>query len=118
VRERLRTLCDAGRSVVLIDDGDWCDTEVTAGLPVTPFPEVDGHFGGFPASEAQAIAELHKAIDAGATDVVVGWPARWWFDHLPALREALTAGADEVLADELLDIYVRSPATASNPDPE
>jgi GT2 family glycosyltransferase len=115
VREKLRTLCDAGRSVVLIDDGDWYDTEVTAGLPVRPFPEVNGHFGGFPESEAKAVEELQKAVDAGATDIVVGWPARWWFDHLPALEDALTSGAGEVLTDDLLDIYVRAPGSTSSP---
>lgn len=109
VRERLRALGQAGRSVVLIDDGDWYDTEVTADLPVAPFPDVDGHFGGFPASEAHALAELDRVIAAGASHIVVGWPARWWFDHLPALQQALTAWAGEVLPDDLLDVYVGAP---------
>lgn len=107
VRSRLSDACRDGTKVVVLEDGDWFDTDVTSGLPVTPFPNSDGHFGGFPQSEEWALVELARVLDAGTTTLVVGWPARWWFDHLPKLRAALEAWATTVESDELLDVYSR-----------
>ena len=105
VRSRLEALCGEGSHVVLLDDGDWCDTEVTADLPIHPFPDVGGHFGGFPADDAEAVAELTQVLGRGDVMIVVGWPARWWFDHLPELRTRLEESAGWVRKDPLLDVY-------------
>lgn len=105
VRRTLEQLCEGGSSVVLIDDGDWMDTEVTADLPLTPFPDAGGHFGGFPESEEAALAELERVLKAGPADVVVGWPARWWFEYLPGLEDVLTSRATSTRRDELLTVF-------------
>ena len=105
VRGILAEMVDAGRSVVLIDDGDWFDTEVTDGIALTPFPDAEGHFGGFPETEAAALAELNRVLGEGATDIVVGWPARWWFEYLPGLEQALVSGSASIRTDGLLDVY-------------
>ena len=110
VRSHLEHLCRAGRAVAVLDDGDWFDTEVTEGLPLRPFPDADGHFGGFPTDEAQALAELDRVSAAGITDVVVGWPARWWFEHLPGLEAGLGRWAGSVARTDLFDVYSRTPA--------
>jgi GT2 family glycosyltransferase len=104
VRSRLEELCRSGRPVVLLDDGDWFGTEVTDGLPLRPFPEVDGYFGGFPASTSAALTELDRVLE-DAPVLVVGWPARWWFDFLPELAHALLEGAETVERGRLLDVY-------------
>jgi GT2 family glycosyltransferase len=113
VRSTLEELIRSGHRVVLIDDGDWIDTEITAGLAVTPFPDADGHFGGFPDSDDAARRELAAAVEAGATAIVVGWPAQWWFEYLTGLRPALSEWATSVRTDDLLEIFSRSPVPAS-----
>ena len=105
VRERLAELAVDG-PVVVLDDGDWFGTEVTEGLDLVPFPDVGGHFGGFPESDAAACAELAR-VTATSSTVVLGWPALWWLDHLPELAGALTAWADAVDDDGRLRVYRR-----------
>jgi GT2 family glycosyltransferase len=105
VRDRLAVLCRSGRPVVVLEDGDWFDTPVTAQLPVRPFPDRGGHFGGFPAGDDEAAAELRDVLAAGVGHVVVGWPARWWLEHLPGLAGVLDDWADDVDDDGRLRIY-------------
>jgi GT2 family glycosyltransferase len=113
VRSALEGLIESGHRVVLIDNGDWFDTEVTEGLDVTPFPDSGGHFGGFPESDDAARRELDAAVEAGATAIVVGWPAQWWFDYLTGLRSALSEWATSVTDDGRLEIFSRSPVPVS-----
>jgi GT2 family glycosyltransferase len=114
VRRTLADLCQPGRRVVVLDDGDWFGTEVTADLPVRPFPDRGGHFGGFPAGDEEAVAELRDVLAGGVTDVVVGWPALWWMDHLPGLGVTLASWAATVHDDGVLRIYsVPTPAAAA-----
>jgi GT2 family glycosyltransferase len=113
VRSKLEELIESGHRVVLIDNGDWFDTEVTEGLAVTPFPDSGGHFGGFPESDDAARRELDAAFEAGATAIVVGWPAQWWFEHLTGLRSALSEWATSVTDDGRLEIFTRSPVAVA-----
>ena len=113
VRSTLEELIRSGHRVVLIEDGDWFDTEVTSGLAIRPFPDAGGHFGGFPESDDAACRELAAAVEAGATAVVVGWPAQWWFEHLPGLRAALSEWATSVHTDRLVETFTRTPVPAS-----
>ena len=108
-RATLEELIESGHRVVLIENGDWFDTEVTEGLDLTPFPDAGGHFGGFPESDEAACRELEAAVEAGATAIVVGWPAQWWFDYLPELRAALSEWATTVADDGRLEIFTRAP---------
>ena len=100
-----RDLCAAGHRVVVLDDGDWFGTDVLPGLPALPFPDVGGHFGGFPASDDDAVAELRRFCRDGVTDVVVGWPAQWWFEHLPKFSSELEEWAQTVERDERLIMF-------------
>lgn len=107
VRSRLERLCADGYRVAVLDDGDWFGTPVTAGLNVTPFPDVGGHFGGFPESEAAALAEFGRAVSRGTTAIAVGWPAHWWFEYLPKLRSAFVEWAAKVESDGLIEVFSR-----------
>lgn len=107
VRARLTDLCRSGRRVVLLENGDWFDTPTTKGIDIRPFPDCGGHFGGFPASPDAARSELAAVLEQGATDIVIGWPAFWWFDHLPGFEAALDAWADTTVRDDLMCIWSR-----------
>lgn len=90
VRDVLAALRGDGGRVTLVDNGEWFGTPVTDGLGLRPFPDCGGWFGGFPADEATAVAELERHLASGTDHLVIGWPAYWWFDHLPGLADRLS----------------------------
>ena len=104
VRRDLEAVSQDGPTI-LLEDGDWFGTEVTDGLALAPFPELDGSYGGFPISDAAAVAELERRVAEGARRIVVGFPALWWFDYLPALRRRLEELAVPIRDDDLLRVY-------------
>lgn len=91
-------------ATVLLENGDWFGTEIAEGLLLRPFPERGGRYGGFP-SDGVAVAELDRAIDAGARRLVIGFPAFWWLDHLPDFRDRLARVGRAVRSDELLRVF-------------
>ncbi|NNE96760.1 MAG: glycosyltransferase family 2 protein [Acidimicrobiales bacterium] len=104
-RARIEELCAVGTNVVVVENGDWFGTGLIDDLPVQPFPDVDGYFGGFPASDHEAIEHLTQIRRHGTVTFAVGWPARWWFDFLPEFKAHLDAEATTVVEGRLLDIY-------------
>jgi hypothetical protein len=109
VRRDLEALTDPSQVTLLLEDGDWWGTDITDNLAVKPFPELNGHFGGFPASESAAIEALDRELSSGVTRVVVGYPAFWWFDYLPGLQSRLEK-LDTVRQDSLMRVFdVRKP---------
>ncbi|MCZ7525869.1 MAG: glycosyltransferase [Acidimicrobiia bacterium] len=109
VRAELERLVERPGKVVLIDNGEWFGTEVTEGLPILPFPQVGPHYGGFPAGDAEALAELERVVARGATTVVVGFPAFWWFEYLPGLRERLETIGNVAVDDARLRVFDLQP---------
>lgn len=90
MHDRLADLVRAGGTTVLMENGEWFDGEITAGIDgLVPYVDLDGHYGGFPADDNSSIAELDRQIAAGARQLAIAWPAYWWLDHLPALRDRL-----------------------------
>jgi len=105
VRADLERLAAGGGRILLLDDGDWMGTDVTAGLPLEHFPSRDGVFWGFPDSEEGALADLEAAIGSGATHLVVAWPGFWWLDELPGLRAAVERLGRPLIHDDRLHVY-------------
>jgi GT2 family glycosyltransferase len=110
VRADLERLAADGGRILLLDDGDWMGTEVTAGLPIEHFPSRDGVFWGLPSSGDDALRDLDEAVRSGATHLVVAWPGFWWLDELPELRTAIERLGPPVLQDDRLHVYaLRAP---------
>jgi GT2 family glycosyltransferase len=105
VRADLERLAGDGGPIVLVDDGDWMGSEVTAGLPIEHFPSHDGVFWGFPDTGEDALRHLDEAVQSGATHLVVAWPGFWWLDELPELRTAIDRLGPPVLHDDRLRVY-------------
>ena len=93
-----------GERFVLIDDGEWA-MDAHDGRRAVPFPERGGEWGGRPADDREAAAELERALASGASFVVVGWPAFWWLDHYPRLRRSLQARGEPVHSSERLVVF-------------
>lgn len=104
VREDLEALATDLQPILLLEDGDWWGTDVTEGLPIKPFPELKGQFGGFPASDSVAVEELEKALASGVKRIVVGYPAFWWFDYLPEFKSRLEM-LKKARDDQLMSVY-------------
>lgn len=103
IQQDLRKLDALPGETLLLDDGDWFGTDMVEGLSMRPFPELNGKYGGFPSDEG-AVRELDQAIARGCRRVVVGFPALWWFDHLPSLRKRLFE-ASRSRDDNLLKVF-------------
>lgn len=76
---------EPGRDFVLIDSDQWGLAEVGASRAI-PLVERDGRYWGPPVDDATAIHEVERARSAGATHLVLGWPAFWWLDHYEEFR--------------------------------
>lgn len=104
VQQDLRALDGMPGGTLLLDNGDWFGTGMTEGLALRPFPNLGGRYGGFPADDESALGELDRAIEQDCRRVVVGFPAFWWLDHLPGLRDRL-AQTSQTRNDDLLQVY-------------
>lgn len=113
VQAMLRQLDAAPGATVLMENGDWFGTDMVEGLSMRPFPDRDGQFGGFPASDEAAVAALDRALAAGRGRVVIGFPAFWWLDHLPALRARLAETCRTARSDDLLQVFEVVAASAA-----
>ncbi|UTI62995.1 FkbM family methyltransferase [Paraconexibacter antarcticus] len=97
---------------VLVDSGLWWEGGEFEGRRPLRLVERDGEDWGLPADTTEAIEELAARRAEGAELVVFAWPAFWWFEELPGLRDALTAHAACVLENRRLVIFdlTRMPA--------
>jgi len=75
------------------------------------FPQADdGRYAGhYPASSAEAIAELEALRERGASFLVFPDPSRWWLSHYVELREHLERRYRVECADELGIVYRLEP---------
>jgi glycosyltransferase involved in cell wall biosynthesis len=99
-----------GASFVLIDQAEW-GMDRTAGRRAIPFPEVNGEWAGPPPNEEAALQELLRQQHAGATHVVVGWPAFWWLEHYAGLRDHLEQGCTLLIANDRLRVWELRPGS-------
>jgi glycosyltransferase involved in cell wall biosynthesis len=97
----LRALVPPGARFVLVDGDEW-GARVLHDRVAVPFLERDGQYWGPPPDDAAAVAEVERQRRAGATHLVVGWPAFWWLDHYAAFHRHLRATFPRVLANDRL----------------
>jgi hypothetical protein len=76
-----------GELVLLIAKG--LELEVRAGRQCLPFPEQGGEWGGYPADDAAAIAELERLRSLGGQFLVVPAAMSYWLETYPGLAEHL-----------------------------
>lgn len=69
------------------------------------FAADDGAYAGAPADGREALEHLRRCQREGVRHLVVAWPALWWLETYPELREALARGARTLLRTDLLVVY-------------
>lgn len=72
-----------GHSFILVDGDRWGTGEWVAGRRRIPFLEHEGTYWGRPAADVEAIQEVERLRLAGASFLVIGWPAFWWREYYP-----------------------------------
>jgi glycosyltransferase involved in cell wall biosynthesis len=93
-----------GRTVALIDEDQW-GVDDSVGWTARHFPERDGMYWGLPANDADALAELDRALAAGASRLVVAWSALWWLDYYADFAAALRARFPVLLSTEHVEVF-------------
>ncbi len=104
-KAEIEALVPPGNSFVLINDDEWGHGELIAGRSPIPFVEREGAYGGPPADDATAIAELERLRAAGAAFVVVWWTSFWWLDHFARFHRYLRDRFHCVRDDDGLIIF-------------
>jgi hypothetical protein len=103
-RDVSRTIGE-GETFVLVDEQGF-GRDFARGRRALPFLEREGVYWGAPADGLVAVGELERMRrDHGASHIAFGWPAFWWLDHYPELREHLHSQYDCILENERLVIF-------------
>lgn len=56
---------------------------------VSPFPEIDGGFGGLPVDGDAAVTEIRRMTKSGIEFLLFPWPTFWWLDYYTDMRSYL-----------------------------
>jgi hypothetical protein len=92
-----------GKTFVLVDNGFALAHD--GGRRSLPFPERGGAFNGFPADDAEAIAELERLRRKGAEFFVLPTRSSYWLDAYPGLRDYLCTHARPVAESERSRVF-------------
>jgi hypothetical protein len=104
-KQDLERLVPGGASYVLIGGVEWGDSEPVKGRYALPFLEDQGMYAGSPTDAQQAIGELERLRQAGASVVAIWWTAFWWLDHYAPFAQDLRARFECTLDAEHLIVF-------------
>jgi glycosyltransferase involved in cell wall biosynthesis len=94
-----------GGSFILADQDVWASGPRIAGRARVPFLERHGQYGGPPADDGDAVAELERHRQGGRRFFVVAFPHLWYLDHYEGLRDWLRAHAHPRLRNDRVAIF-------------
>ncbi|MDZ7953095.1 glycosyltransferase family A protein [Nostoc sp. DedQUE09] len=94
----------AGKRLILVDENQW-GCEILAELDALPFLEHEGQYWGAPLDDEMAIQELERMRQAGASFMIIAWPAFWWLDYYSGLRNYLSSNFRRVLDNSRLVVF-------------
>lgn len=101
VRE-ITTLIPHGDRFILADRGQLGFGENLLGRRAHSLIESNGTCLGAPPDDAMAVRELERLRSAGASYMVLPWPAFWWLDHYRDLHQHLRSTYRRVVANDHL----------------
>jgi glycosyltransferase involved in cell wall biosynthesis len=102
--QKLEKIITPGKTFILVDEGN-IERQAFAKWRAIPFLEHDGEYWGAPTGDAQAIEELERLRQSGASHIAFTWLAFWWFDHYTDFFDYLRTHCRRVLTDSHLVVY-------------
>lgn len=106
--QEIAAVIPAGKRFILVDENQW-GSEILPEFHSLPFLEHDGQYWGAPPDDQTAIRELERMRQAGASFMVIGWPAFWWIDYYSRLRNYLSSNFRCVLHNSRLVVFDLGP---------
>ncbi|MDZ8064299.1 MAG: glycosyltransferase family 2 protein [Nostoc sp. DedQUE08] len=101
----LTPLIPIGQGYILVDMNEWGSGQLLDKCQSIPFLEKDGMYWGAPKDDAIAIKEFERLYRKGASFIVFGWPAFWWFDYYAEFACYLRTKFRCVLDNERLVVF-------------
>ncbi|MCI1191333.1 FkbM family methyltransferase [Calidifontimicrobium sp. SYSU G02091] len=98
--DELMAVVPPGSRYALIDDDAWGSLQVLPRRTRVPFVEHDGEYGGAPADDAAALAELERQRAQGLQFVVVAAACDWWLQLYPRFAQRLRAAGPRAVHDD------------------
>ena len=92
-------------SLIILVDQEMMETEVFGNRLTMPFLEKDGIYWGPPTDDEQAIQELKRQQEEGASFIVFAPPAFWWLDYYKGFHEYLKSTFPCLLNNKRFVIY-------------
>ncbi|GAA6618021.1 glycosyltransferase family 2 protein [Scytonema sp. NUACC26] len=110
--QELEPLIPPGQNYILVDMNQWgWNGQLLENSQSIPFLEKDGMYWGPPPDDAVAIKEFEQLHCTGASFIVFGLPAFWWFDYYTEFACYLRTKFRCVLdSDRLVVFDLRLPA--------
>lgn len=105
LEQELKPLIPAGQRYILVDMNEWGSGQILANCQSIPFLEKDGMYWGVPSDDSIAIKEFERLHRAGASFIVFGWPAFWWFDYYTKFTRYLHTKFRCVLDNQSLVVF-------------
>ncbi len=102
--QKIAGVIPAGDKFILVDENIRI-REFVVGRHALPFLERDGLYWGNPADDETAMRELERMRKCGASFMVFGWPAFWWFDYYSRFCNYLHSKFPCVLESERLVVF-------------
>jgi glycosyltransferase involved in cell wall biosynthesis len=108
--EEIKSVVPEGSTFIFVDDAQlndgWGKCEPISGRRALPFLERNGTYWGPPPNDAAAIEELTRQQEDNDADFfAVAWPAFWWMDYYPGLRQHLRGSFACVLESERVILF-------------
>ncbi|MBD1847730.1 glycosyltransferase family 2 protein [Cyanobacteria bacterium FACHB-63] len=100
----LTSITASGKQFILIDENQW-GCEKRPDFQVLPFLEQAGEYWGAPLDSQTAIRELERMRHEGASFLVIGWTAFWWFDYFAEFRDHLNTNFPCILRNSCLMVF-------------
>ena len=104
VARRLRRLIQPRAQWIVVDDA-ILPVRGLANCNVLPFLEREGEYWGAPSNAKEAIRELDRLRDDGATHIAFLSGSFWWLDHYSEFATHLESTCRCVLRDEELIVF-------------
>lgn len=104
VRE-IKDIIPENETFILVDQDQFAINGEVAGRKTIPFLEQNGAYWGTPADDDDAIREIKRQREKGATYIIFAWPGFWLLDYYKGMHDYLKSNHDCILQNERLIIY-------------